>query len=77
MTKAEIDKQWKEEQERWGWKLPEVPTWKKLPVVRYVRWFYHNLRVQLWAEKCIRADLGLCINPYDEWRLWAIYRGWA
>lgn len=74
---AEHDRLWKEEQERWGWKLPEVPRWKRLRGIRHVRWFCHNVRFSIWVGMCVRANLGICANPYDEWRLWAIYRGWA
>jgi hypothetical protein len=74
---AESDRQWNEEKERNGWELPKTHWFFKLPIIRYIRWVYHNICLDRHLSVCRQAGLGLFVQPYDEWRMWAIYRGWA
>lgn len=71
---------WKEEKEKYGWELPKKAFFLlRLPVIRYVRWFYLNLKLRLWVHRwnSLGVGFGGVAQPYDEWVLYAIYRGWC
>lgn len=81
LTHKKLDKLWETEKVENGWTLPKISwymKWKTLPVIRYVRWFVLNLRVQLRARAWARSGIGFGVpHGYDMWYLYAIYRGWA
>jgi hypothetical protein len=58
-----------------GWKSPPPAAlaWR-LPVIRYVRWFFLNLSVARHAR--FWTHLGYYPSGYDAWILWGISRGW-
>lgn len=74
------DEEWYQAEADQGWELPEPAAWPwRAWGVRHVRALWHGYR----ADKLARewAEIGGIgdgyMPPYDEWRLYAIWRGWA
>lgn len=67
------DKLWHEHKEEYGWRLPKKSFFIfRWPAVRYFRFLFHSFRLERW----VRMHGAFCANAYDEWIIWAIYRGW-
>lgn len=76
LTKKAMDELWMKDKEEEGWVLPKKANrFLRLPVIRYFRWFGRNLTV--WIHNNIWMRAGLIPSGYDEWVLYAIYRGWC
>ena len=56
-----------------GWKMPEAPLWKRLPVVRHARGIWNAFMVA--RHQARWAGIGIP-NGYDEWVLWGIFHGY-
>ena len=79
--KAEIERSdavWQEQQTSHGWVLPAPnPAWYRWPGVRWLRYAYNVIMVG--RTRSYWSALGVGVNgsnPYDDWVLWAIVRGW-
>lgn len=69
-------KLWREDGDRYGWVLPKPAAWPlRLPVIRHIRAAWNAY----WIEQHYRHGLGSIglRTGYDEWALYAIWRGWA
>jgi len=75
----ESDRQWELARDTEGWTLPE-PSWPvaRLWGIRHVRWIIDTIIVHREATAFGKMGIGSGYpNPYDEWVLWAIRRGWV
>jgi hypothetical protein len=73
---TEADALWLEDQKRYGWVMPQAAWWKRLPLVRRVRYAWLAVKVTIWARDWAAAGLGLGVpNQYDQWVLYGIVRG--
>ena len=67
---------WYEEQKAEGWELPaKAHRALRLPLIRWIRYIHSAIRLyrhnRRWMEE------GLLPGGYDEWVLYAIFRGWC
>jgi hypothetical protein len=68
---------WHEDAARHGWVMPAVSWWKRLPVIRHVR--FAVLMRRAFKYRAITAALGLGIGglpQYDRWVLFGIFHGY-
>lgn len=73
------DSEWRAAKAAEGWELPPEPAgvWR-LWGVRHARALWHGYRADKRAGEMATVGIGTgYINPHDEWRLYAIWRGWA
>ena len=76
MMTPECDEMWKIDGEENGWRLPDdVPRWKRLPVIRHIRFIYYSVQIE--RHNRFWSSLGKMPSGYDEWYLHAIYTGRA
>lgn len=77
--KKESECLWRKEKEENNWQLPKKAFFIfRLPIIRYFRWFYHNIRIYGHANMWAKAGIGFGgPNQYDLWVLYAISRGWC
>jgi hypothetical protein len=71
----ESDKLWEEIKRVEGFELPQegkAPLLVRLPGIRRIRYIFVTLHADEWR----RAWGALCLQPRDEWILYAISRGW-
>lgn len=69
------EKLWHEDAARYGYKLPApAPRLLRLPVIRLLRTLILALRVE--RHYAVASLWGLR-NPYDDWVLYAVRRGWC
>ncbi len=67
---------WNQAAEEFGWTLPaRAPWWARLPVMRHVRVIIAAYRIETHYRRW--ASVGLLSSGYDEWVLYAIWRGWC
>jgi hypothetical protein len=68
---------WEKLKEENAWVLPEKAVWwKRLPVIRRIRYTYLYLQVEKQARMFAQAGIGFgFIHRRDEWVLYAISRG--
>jgi hypothetical protein len=66
--------QWHADQKRYGWIMPPAPRWKRLPVIRYFRFVWHNFNIR--RHNAMWGSLGMVPSGYDEWVLYGVARGW-
>jgi len=73
------DDEWGYAQAEEGWQLPAKAAWPwRLWGIRHARALWHGYRADKLASEMGKAGLGDgYMPPYDEWRLYAIWRGWA
>jgi hypothetical protein len=64
---------WLRDAELNGWVMGSAPLWKRLPVVRHIRWLILSILVARHNDQC-RA-LGWFPTGEDEWRLWGVRNG--
>lgn len=61
------DDDWKTIKARFGWKMPDAPWWKRLPIIRHIRARVWHAFMTFWNN----SNLVL----YDKWFLYGISRG--
>jgi uncharacterized membrane protein len=73
---AQGDALWFEDQQRYGWVMPQAPWWKRMSLVRRVRYAWLCVKAETWARGWAAAGIG-CGMPsqYDRWVLYGIVRG--
>lgn len=64
---------WRRDGERFGWKMPRAPSWKRLPVIRHIRAMRLRIQIELWYAAG-PGSIGLR-SGYDNWVLFGIRRG--
>lgn len=79
ITQSDIDKIWRTDGERNGWRLPSsAPLFFTLLGVRHIRAAYHENRARSRAIHLKKQGIGLGIPPQHElWVIYAIARGWC
>lgn len=70
MTDAE---RWEEDGKQFGWVMPEASWWKRLPVIRHIRYAWHKSQVDLHNQ--FWSDLGSIPTGYDSWVLFGMVTG--
>lgn len=75
----EDDVRWLEEKQENGWEVPfKAPIIFRLPVIRYFRFLYHNIKLHLHVRQYQSLGVGWGgPQRYDEWVVYAIARGWC
>ena len=72
MHKPSYEK-WLEDGKRNSWTMPDVPAWKRLPIIRRIRAFRHSMNVQ--RHNSMWRAMGAIPTGYDEWVLWGMAHG--
>lgn len=70
---TESDQRWHRDAARNGWAMPATQAWKRLWLIRHVRWFYLN--IQVYKHYLIWNSLGMISTGFDEWVLYGVRRG--
>lgn len=65
---------WDEEGDRFGWKMPFAPWWKRAPFVRHLRSICNLIGVERWYSSG-PGIMGLR-SGYDDWVLFGMWFGW-
>lgn len=73
-SRDKSDQLWRDDQQRQGWVMPSASKWKRLPVIRWLRFVCHSIRYARHAARC--RSMGMLSSGYDEWVLYGIARGW-
>lgn len=72
------DVRWACDKKKNGWGLPAVAWPYRLWGIRHLRFYWHSYRTHRAASQWAAIGIGVGgPNPYDLWRLYAIFRGWA
>lgn len=71
---AESSVEWHKDREKHAWVMPAAPAWKRLPVIRYFRFVWHNFNAQ--RHNARWRALGMVPTGYDSWVFYGIARGW-
>lgn len=72
------DEEWHRLARLHRWTMPPAPRWKRLPIIRHIRTFYHWRRVERarWRAAMNPHDEALSeVSDYDAWVLVGICRG--
>lgn len=67
------DEYWLHNAARYGWVMPSAPWWKRLPLVRHIRYWRLFFAVLEHERFCI--SLGKIPQGYDRWVLYGIWHG--
>ena len=68
-----VPKRWIEDAHELGWVMPTAPWWKRLPIVRHIRFLIGAFRVS--QHDSVYAHMGLIPTGYDNWVLCGIWHG--
>lgn len=69
------DRRWLEDGQRREWTLPPAAPWYlRAWLVRHVRAFVVAWRIDTWDRAW--REVGLIPTGYDQWVVYAIWRGW-
>ena len=73
---SDDDKRWHEDKYKNGWVMPCAPKWKRLPIIRTIRAYWHNYQSCKIARQFGSLGIGLgWQNPYDSWVIYGIATG--
>lgn len=72
MASADM-KRWHEDAANFGWKMPEAPLWKRLPVIRHVRTWWNAYQISRWYSS--GPGMFGIRSGYDSWVLFGIWHG--
>jgi len=67
------DKRWQEDGARFGWEMPSASWWKRMPVIRAIRYAWNRVQVERHAR--FHVLRGALPSGYDSWVLYGIARG--
>lgn len=67
---------WHRDKVERGWRLPDIAPWPlRLPIIRHIRALWISWHIEkyyaAWSES------GLVSSGYDEWVIFAIFRGFC
>lgn len=68
------DVKWIADMRENNWRMPSAPRWKRLPVIRHIRWFFASIKVR--QHERFYTSLGLLRTGYDQWVLYGIFKGY-
>lgn len=66
-------KDWQEQGDQCGFKMPTAPRWKRLPIIRHFR----TIKTLIAVERHYSSGFGSIgiRTGYDDWVLWGMWRG--
>lgn len=64
---------WREKGIEYGYVMPKVAWWKRLPVIRHIRTIKAAIAVE-WHYSYGMGSIGIRTG-YDDWILWGMWRG--
>ncbi len=69
----------KEKWLNWGaerdWRPWAVAWWKRMPIIRHMRWLYGAIGVAVWYSSGPGSIVGAPTGS-DDWHLFGIWKGW-
>lgn len=72
MTIPDYEK-WETDGQRYEWKMPSAPRWKRLPIIRHIR----ALKLKVAVERHYSAGIGMIgiRSGYDDWVIYGVWYG--
>ena len=64
---------WLDDGKRFGWEMPCAPWWKRLPLIRNIRFVFGSVHVA--RHNRFYRSIGLIPTGYDHWVLYGILYG--
>jgi len=72
---SEDDARWYEDMVRNNWQMPIVAYWKRWPVIRHVRAYWHMTQINRYRQAMRSTGMGMLDSGYDNWILYGMFRG--
>ena len=70
------DKRWHDDRDQLGYALPRKAAWPlRMPIIRHVRFYWLSWKIEQHYSMG-PGSIGLRTG-YDEWVLYAVWRGWC
>lgn len=64
---------WHHNEAKYSWVMPSATWWKRLPLIRHVRYWRRFFAVQEYEQFWL--SLGIIPTGYDRWVLFGIWHG--
>ncbi len=68
-----VSPNWHKDAEEFGWVMPSAPWWKRMPVVRHIRFVFLGIAVA--RHTAFWISVGKIPTGHDEWVLHGILHG--